>query len=654
MVVDRVNGASLTGNADITITETLKGAGESNEIQSFNMLAATAGTYKLKYVGVFSSTLQWNSTAAEIETALEGIGAIGTGNVDVFGGDGSDDAKRSYFVVFKGALLGQNVAQIQIDASALTGSVASQLTVNQQGGVAAKNDEWQLLDFGGATSGTFTLTFDGKTTSAINVVGTGLAATSVSILVKDALEALSNIDGGDVGTFHQFSSTSPQGVVAVKFTGALANTNVSLLQMSTAGLVGESGAGVTLMNSGGGGIKEKQSIAVFATGGTFTLSFGGDTTSAITFGASAATVTTRIETDFSTVADVTVTGTGTPEDPYIVEFVDPGTQDVALMTFNAASLTGGDGQSTETTAAAAAVNEIQTVTVNAAVTSGNFTLGFGGVITIAIAYDAAAATVDTDLTNLSTIDAITVTGAAGGPFTVTFDSAALKELDVAMLVADGTNLVGGAGSEGFAVATTTASAGPNHVDDPDNYAPAGLPASTDDLFIVQAGGSLLYGLNALSAVTLNSLDISARFEGTVGLPRITESGYVEYRDRYLQVGVNPGKLTIGNRDGSGSSRINVDVGSVQMDAEVFDSGASSEPGLPAVLLLATHADNELLVLEGEVGVALQPGETSTVKNVDQHGGSLELGTVTVTNLVRSDGELRAYNVTITSGSLQIE
>jgi hypothetical protein len=100
-------------------------------------------------------------------------------------------------------------------------------------------------------------------------------------------------------------------------------------------------------------------------------------------------------------------------------------------------------------------NETQLVTVTDA-DGGTFTLTYAGQTTAAIAFDAAAATVDTRLTALSNIGAsdVGVTGDAGGPWTVEF-TGTLQDTDVALMTADGASLTG----EGAEVAVTTASAG---------------------------------------------------------------------------------------------------------------------------------------------------------------------------------------------------
>lgn len=105
---------------------------------------------------------------------------------------------------------------------------------------------------------------------------------------------------------------------------------------------------------------------------------------------------------------------------------------------------------------AAATNEVQTVTITGSPTGGTFTLTWNSQTTAAIAYNATAATVRTALEALSNIAPgdVTVTGSAGGPYTVTFGGAYLGD-DVAQMTASGAGLTGGS-SPAVSVATTTA------------------------------------------------------------------------------------------------------------------------------------------------------------------------------------------------------
>jgi hypothetical protein len=143
------------------------------------------------------------------------------------------------------------------------------------------------------------------------------------------------------------------------------------------------------------------------TGGTFTLLFGDDETTPIAYNASAATVASAVN---------------------------------ALPSIGVG--TGG-------------TNEVQTVTVTGAPTGGTFTLTYSGQTTGPIAYNATAAAVQTALTGLSNVGTgnVAVTGASGGPYTVTFQGT-LADTDVAQMTATA-SLTGGT-TPGVTVATQTA------------------------------------------------------------------------------------------------------------------------------------------------------------------------------------------------------
>lgn len=105
------------------------------------------------------------------------------------------------------------------------------------------------------------------------------------------------------------------------------------------------------------------------------------------------------------------------------------------------SQTGGTVTITTTRQGVAAKNEIQRVTHSG--TGGTFTLSFDGSVTGAIAWNAAAADVQTALEALGNIAPgdVTVTGNAGGPWSIEFEQA-YAATDVPILVGDGSSLTG--------------------------------------------------------------------------------------------------------------------------------------------------------------------------------------------------------------------
>lgn len=119
----------------------------------------------------------------------------------------------------------------------------------------------------------------------------------------------------------------------------------------------------------------------------------------------------------------------------------------------------GDGQYeryTGGTGGSAGTNEVQTVTL-ANATGGTFTLTYNGETTAPIAYNAANTAVKSALEALPNIadGSLTVTGSAGGPYTVTFGSG----VNEPQMTASNANLTGS--SPTVTVATTTAGAAQN-------------------------------------------------------------------------------------------------------------------------------------------------------------------------------------------------
>jgi YD repeat-containing protein len=86
-------------------------------------------------------------------------------------------------------------------------------------------------------------------------------------------------------------------------------------------------------------------------------------------------------------------------------------------------------------------NEIQTITLSHA-EAGTIRLAFGGQVTPGLDYDSTAAEIETALEDLSTVDNVTVTGSAGGPWTVTF-AGSHAGVNVAALQGDTANVAWG-------------------------------------------------------------------------------------------------------------------------------------------------------------------------------------------------------------------
>lgn len=93
----------------------------TNEVQSLSTTGTpTAGTFTLVYDGVTTAPIQFNAAAAAVQTALQALGNIGTGNVTVTGGP----LPTACTITFGGSLAATNVAQLTLGTNALTGGTS--------------------------------------------------------------------------------------------------------------------------------------------------------------------------------------------------------------------------------------------------------------------------------------------------------------------------------------------------------------------------------------------------------------------------------------------------------------------------------------------------------------------------------------------------
>lgn len=231
---------------------------------------------------------------------------------------------------------------------------------------------------------------------------------------------------------------------------------------------------------------------------------------------------------------------------------------------------------------------------------------------------------------------------AGIPFTVTSSTT------------DG----GGSNTQSLTIATTTANTGPN-VWIAANFSGGALPANSDTVIIENSDVPILWGLDQ-SGVTLAELRIMQSYTGYIGLPEekfatavsgqlITyDTSKAEYRDCYLKIGAT--LLNIGQNTGisnpGGSSRLKINLGSVQTTARVYGSATASLDGTKQpIRLLGSHNTNTLYVYDGIVGVATTlSSETTNLRYLYQSGGSVTLGAgVSWGDIEKSGGTCYAWS-----------
>jgi hypothetical protein len=302
---------------------------------------------------------------------------------------------------------------------------------------------------GNPTGGTFTLTFGNQTTGAI-------AFNATAAQVQAALAALSNIGPGNIACS---GGPLPAASVTITFAGTLAFAAQLPITAGTVSLTGGTNPAPALTHTTTRAlISDVQTLSLSGnpTAGTFTLTFGNQTTDAIAFNATAVQVQAAL-TALSTIVTGNLTCTGGPLPTASVSMTFAGSLALSLQPPIAVAANNLTNAASPTPAVAhtttgAAVADVQTLSINGNPTGGNFTLTFGGQTTATIPFNATAAQVQADLTALSTIGANNVV-CTGGPL-----PAASVTVTFAGALAPGPQQPIGVGTNGLTGGTTPAPA----------------------------------------------------------------------------------------------------------------------------------------------------------------------------------------------------
>jgi hypothetical protein len=691
----------LTG--DLAETNVSKITGDSSnltstsEIQTVTLATATGGTFTLLFEEDETSNLDFDATAAEVQSALEALPSIGSGNVSVSGPDGGP-----WVVTFQGDLsLDQPL--LEVDGTNLTGTLSVGISTTTPGasGVnevqlfyAYKDGEldrvFQLWGDSSATAGTFSLsiTLDGDSKLYLSGIPYDVTGPELQVLLDEA--AGSNYDPGAIHVVSangavQLDSGASFAITVFNATVWSGAIEISVLNSLTGGTYSVTAGSGTMTSVLGG-----------SSSGSYFIKFGTQQTIDIPINASPATVQSALES-LSTigVGNVSVTsagpGTGLAQSGVlIVEFIGAlsnqnvsigtasiGTNDTEPIGYSLATLPGWSG--------VLGTNEVQRLSISGSPTSGQFALRFDSENTSLLDYDSTAAEIETALTALTGIGTgnAECTGGPlpGTPIDVEF-TGTLGSADVALVENVGGGLVNETQPGGYSPyldidtystpmthTTVTANEGPNDWTTVDNWSTAELPVDGDKVYIIDNAYSILYGLDQAS-VTLAELHIEQTYTGLIGLPVINVNSddatiaYPEYRDQYLKIGAT--NVYIGDKDGDGSQRLKINFGSVQTTILVTNSGGRLDDATPPIQFLGTHASNVLNINRGDVAIAFYPGEVSAFPTIRQAfidnaeaDATLYVGDdVTLTNIYKSGGIATLKSATTlidqTAGTLTIE
>jgi hypothetical protein len=276
-----------------------------------------------------------------------------------------------------------------------------------------------------STSGSYVLSYGGQQTASIAYNATNTA-------FKAALADLNNLDAENISV--TLSTNGSTRTYTITFT----HFNAEPLSVVSSALAGTN---------------EIQTVAVKATGGTYTLTYAGQTTAAIAYNASSATLRTRLgdlnnlDPEQISVASG-ISGGGRDEEggastrTYTITFIN---MNAALLVASSTSNLSGSGKSITVTQGtqgiahsialgqgiqgAPPVDEVQEITFvgvsSNKATDGTFTLTFNGETTGNIAHDASPQDVEQALIGIAGIgpEDVLVTGVAKTAFQIEFTGA---------------------------------------------------------------------------------------------------------------------------------------------------------------------------------------------------------------------------------------
>ena len=497
------------------------------------------------------------------------------------------------------------------------------------------NEVQSLAVTGSPAAGTFTLNFDGAVTPALPYSATASA-------VQTALRGLPSI--GPTGVTCT-GGPLPGTAVTITFGGTLAYTNVSLIVATSNGIgytIVETTPGVT-------GLNEIHALSLAGQdvwGGTFTLTWSGQTTSALAYSADSSTISAALIA-LSNIApgEISVTGGPFPDYPIYVEWTGANAEtDVALLT-SASSLKNGivnidafDPLVISTEVFAAGPNHWNDPT--------NWTTSrvpdWGDSVTLSSG--------ETDIRyGLRQVS----------PFTV--------DTVNDQVIPSGCDLIVGQIVRCWSSNTLPAglSAGTNYyiteVDPVSGKLKLSTSAGGATVNITGSGtGTHYIGVQLSATSPLPALFVDARFTGHVGLPQISDNDYWEYRPRYLVIGIDPSgsKIAIiGQGEGSGSGLIRLDTGLDQVTLEVLGSGGADETNMPALNWLGVNSANVVTIYDGDFGAAYFAGEVATLNRLNEYAGQVRLGSVTFAGsspmLDKTGGELTTRDQATLSGVLRL-
>ena len=322
-----VNG----GSGGVSIETTTQGGAAASSVQEFTIPSGATGTWTISFGGQTTTAIAMSASAATVQTALEALSTIGAGQVSV-ARTSNTWAQVSYIyeVTFQGTLANLAVAMLVVRLQ----NAAPIINVETAGSLFGTNEVVRvLMPDSDVSAYTYNLTFNGETTANYNYTS-GRTLYNHPVDWPTANETVITYEGANL--------------YKIEFTDALGESNVGAVTSSSTWSAGQGTFFIAVEETtvGQAAANEVQVITLTnaPTGGTFTLTYSGQTTGTIAYNASAATVDAALEA-LSNIGAGDVAVTGSAGGPWTVTFGTAlASTNVAQMTGSGASLTGATNQ----------------------------------------------------------------------------------------------------------------------------------------------------------------------------------------------------------------------------------------------------------------------------------------------------------------------
>lgn len=691
------SGTTNLSAITIIVTTVQAGSAAQNMKQRLTLPGPPAsGNFTMTFAGQTTASTALGASAATVTTRLEALSSIGSGNVSVVKNGVGD-----FTIEFIGTLAAARQPLIVGNNVDLAGASTVVVSTIRQGRPAsyAKGPVYTLTITPPVQS--FRFKFVGGATypnitdqylSDFVANGSGCTADDIrtalkSIMVPAILADPSDADDNDnePGVSPAYTLVDVIGDAGGPFTITLrdglqvAMSATDHLEIDTdavytsAGVIEPDSEAVQLdLQSAASttGISEQQAIYLTSgpTGGTFDLTFQGQTASGVAYNANAAAITAALVA-LSNIgaADVTTTGSGTRYDPWVVTFASGlASTAVQQMSGDGTNLTGATIEVEVVQDAKPGINEQQEIAFTGGTpTGGTFTLTFNAETTGSLDFDATAAEVETALEGLTTpiVGDFNVTGGPlpGVPIVVEF-----KQTYAASNVAaiTGTSSLTASNTQTLVVSSNTVEpTGPQYWDEPLNWSGGAIPTTGDKAWVDKIATDITEGLDGITDV-LAELHFTASFTGKFGRLPVNPLGYYEYRQ--LSGDTKATLILVGEGVGGGSPYINMNSLTTQTQLIAYKTGAPDDSSIPALNWKGTHASNVVRIFKGNFGSALLVGEVATIATLQigyltDRDGDVEYSigpgiTVTTIQVSGGDGQIdlgtaNATTLTLTGGNL---